>query len=254
MTSILSDLCNFDDIINKFNNGMNDTISQLQDAGFQILSHLNEIIVNNGGGFINNTKQAALEVLLQAENRTKQDVLGIIERFSYNLSNSVDSIIEHAKNATIGLLDEGLEKMRNETNVFVADIITNRFLIILGVFILIIFFSATVCLFRHLSKDSHWCNKLFEILSNMLSIIIALLTFVWFGVALVSFFERAVNDKDPFYIIGTVILLFTIFYGIGHLCWFFKREIPKGWKQLCKKSSKHERSLSPTFDRASSKY
>ncbi len=151
------------------------------------------------------------------------------------------------------VLDEGLEKMRHETNMFVENIITNRFLIILGVFLLITFFSATVCLFRHLSKDSHWCSKLFEILSNMLSIIIALLTFVWFGLALVSFFERAVNDKDPFYIIGAIILLFATVYGICHLCWFVKTEMPKSWKRLREKSSKHEDSIPPTFSQVSSK-
>ncbi len=231
------DFCNFDDDINKFNSSMSNTVSQLQAAGFQILTRLNETIAKNGEGFLNNTKLAALEVLFQAETKTKQDVLDVIEQFTYNLSNSVDSVVEHVKNATMDVLDEGLEKMRHETNMFVENIITNRFFIILGVFLLITFFSAAVCLFRHLSKDSHWCSKLFEILSNMLSIIIALLTFVWFGLALVSFFERAVNDKDPFYIIGAIILLFATVYGISHLCWFVKTEMPKSWKRLREKSS-----------------
>jgi hypothetical protein len=248
MSSIFSDLCNFDDAINKLNTVMNSTVSQLETTGLQLLSRVNEIIADNGGGFINNTKDAALDALFQIEDKTKQDVLDIIEQFTYNFSNSVDSVIEHAKNATTDVLDEGLVKLRYETNIIIENIITNRFLIILAVFILIIFFSATVCLFRHLSKDIHWCSKLFEILSNMLSIIIALLTCVWFGLALVSFFERAIDDKDPFYIIGTIILIFAILYGICHLCWFLKIEMPKAWKRLHGKDSKHKDSIPPAFN------
>ena len=253
MSSIFSDLCNFDDAINKFNTVMNSTISQLQTTGLQLLSRVNEIITDNGEGFINNTKAAGLDALFQIEDKTKQDVLDIIDRFTYNFSNSVDSVIEHAKNATTDVLDEGLMKLRYETNIIIENIITSRFLIILGVFILIVFFSATVCLFRHLSKDTHWCSKLFEILSNMLSIIIALVTVVWFGVALVSFFERAIDDKDPFYIIGTIILLFVILYGICHLCWFLKTEIPKCCQGLREKRSDHEDSIPPAFNHISSK-
>jgi hypothetical protein len=254
MSGILSDLCDFDDAISKFNTVMNNTVFQLQTTGFEILSRVNEIIADNGEGFINNTKHAALDALFQVEDKTKQDVIDVIEQFTYNLTNSVDSIIEHAKNVTMDVLDQGLEKMRYETNIFVEDIITNRFLIILGVFILIILFSATVYLFRHLSKDTHWCSKLFEILSNMLLIVIVLLTFVWFGLALVSFFQRAIDDKDPFYIIGTIILLFAILYGICHLCCFFKTEIPKGWERLRQKISKHEDSIPPAFSQISSKH
>lgn len=220
MSSIISDLCNFD-------NTINNTISQLQVTGFQILNRLNQIIASNGQGIVNNTKVAALDLLFQVEGKTKQDVLEVIERFTYNLSNTVDSVIEHAKNASMDVLDEGLEQLRNKSSMFVEDIITNRFLIILGVFILVIFFSVTVCLFRLLSKESHWFSKLFEILSNMLLVIIAFLMCVWFGLALVSFFEKAVNNKDPFYIIGTIILLFSILYGICHLCWFIKTQMSK---------------------------
>jgi len=254
MSTILSDLCNFDDEINKFNNVMNNTVSQIKEVGFQILSYLNEIVANNGEGFINNTKQAALDAFFQVENKTKQDVLDIIEQFTYNLSNSVDSVIEHAKNATNEVLSEGLEKMRYEVNVFVEDTITNRFLIILGVFILIIFFSATVCLFRHLSKDTHWYSELFEILSNMLLIMIALLTCVWFGVALVSFFERAIDNKEPFYIIGTIILLFAILYGICHVCWFLITKNTRRLKRRHKKRSNDEGSIPFVSSQVSSKY
>ena len=254
MSGILSDLCNFDDAINKFNSVMNNTVSQLQVAGFQILSRLGDIIANNGEGLINNTKHSVLEVFFQVENKTKEDVLDIIERFAYNLSSSVDLVIEHAKNATMDVLDEGLKKLRHESNIFVEDIITNRFLIILGLFILIIFLSATVCLFRHLSKDTHWCSKLFEILSNMFLIIIALLTFVWFGLALVSFFERAIDDKGPFYITGTIILLFTVLYGIYRIGWFLKTEMPQSWKRLRRTSSKHENSIPTAPGQISSKY
>jgi hypothetical protein len=72
----------------------------------------------------------------------------------------------------------------------------------------------------------------------MILIIISLLAFVWFGLALVWFFESAVDDKDPFYIIGTIILLLAIFYGICHLCWILKTKMPEGWKWLHEKISK----------------
>jgi len=231
---------------------MNNTVSEIKEVGVQLLSILNEIVANNGEGLINNTKQAALEALFQVEDKTKQDVLNVIEQFTYNLSNSADSVIEHAKNATMDVLNVGLGKMQSEINIFVENIITDRFLIILAVFIFIIVFSATVCLFRHLSKDTHWCSKFFEILSNMLLIVIVLLTCVWFGFALVSFFERAIDNKDPFYIIGTIILLFAIIYGICHFCWFLTTEIPKAWKRLHGKGSQHKDSIPPAFNHISS--
>jgi len=254
MSGIFSDLCNFDDAINELSNVMNNTVSEIKEVGVQLLSILNEIVANNGEGLINNTKQAALEALFQVEDKTKQDVLNVIEQFTYNLSNSVDSVIEHAKNATMDVLDVGLGKIQSEINIFVENIITDRFLIVLAVSIFIIVFSATVCLFRHLSKDNRWCSKFFEILSNMLLIVIVLLTCVWFGLALVSFFERAIDNKDPFYIIGTIILLFAIIYGICHFCWFLTTKIPKAWKRLDEKGSKHKDSIPPAFNHISSTY
>jgi magnesium-transporting ATPase (P-type) len=245
MSGILPNLCNFDDIINKFNSVLNNTVSQIDEVGFQLLNSLNGIIVNNGEGFLNNTKQAILEALSQAADKTKQDALDVIEQFISNLSNSVDSVIEHAKNVTMDVLDESLEKIRDNAETFVGDIFSNQFLIIVGVFILITLFSITVCLFRHLSKDFDCCSQLFNVLSNMLMILTSLVTFVWFGFTLVWFFERAINDKGPFYIIGAIILVFVILYGICHLCWILKTKISESWKLLCKKSSKHEDSIPP---------
>ncbi len=222
---------------------------------------MNEIIVSNQEEFINHTKQALLEMLSEAEDKAKQDVLDVIEKFIYNLSNTAESVIEHAKNGTTDVLDKSLGKMRHEVEIFVEHIVTNQFFIMVSIFILITLFSAAGYLFRRLSKDYHF-GRLFEVLSNMILIITSLLTFLWFGLVLVWFFERAIDDKDPFYIIVTIILFLASFYGICHLCWVLKTKILVGWKWLHEKISKsrtvdkhkHEDSVLPTVSELSNKY
>ena len=87
---------------------------------------LNEILVKNSEEFINDATQAISEVLFEAENKTKQDVLDIIEKFTYHLSNTAESTIEHAKNATMDVLNESLERIRHEADIFVENIVTNH--------------------------------------------------------------------------------------------------------------------------------
>jgi len=216
--------------INNFNSNLQNAVSSIQEAGFQILDRLNEILVKNSEESINHAAQAISEVLFQAGNKTKQDVVDVIEKFTYNLSNTAESVIEHAKNATMDVLDESLERIRHEAETFVENIVTNYIFIILSIFILITLFSAAGCFFRHLSKDHHCCSQLFEVLSNMILIIATLLAFVWFGLALVWLFRIAIDGKDPLYIIVTIILFLSIFYGICHLCYVFKTKILVGWK------------------------
>jgi hypothetical protein len=188
--------------------------------------------INNLEESINHATQAISEVLFQAENKTKQDVLDIIEKFTYHLSNTAESTIEHAKNATMDVLNESLERIRHEAGKFVGNIVTNHIFIIVSIFILIILFSAAGCLFRHLSKNHHFCSQVFEVLSNMISIIATLLAFVWFGLTLVWLSEIVVDNKDPLYIIVILILFIAIFYGICHLCYVFKTKILVDWKRL----------------------
>jgi hypothetical protein len=94
-------------------------------------------------------------------------------------------------------------------------------------------------LFRRISKDYGCCAQLFEILSNMIMIIASSLALVWFGLSLVWFFEETVAGKGLFYIIVTIILFLTIFYGICHLCCGFKTKMPMGWKWFREEVSKH---------------
>ncbi len=133
MDGIFSEICNF-------NSGMNNTVSRIQEASFRILDRLNEIIVNSREEFINHTKQALLEMLSETGDKTKQDVLDAIEKFIYNLSNTAESVIERAKNATTDVLDESLGKIRHEADTFIEHIVTNRFFIIVSIFILITLF------------------------------------------------------------------------------------------------------------------
>ena len=232
MAGIFNDICNFDNIINNFNTGINNTISGIRATGFEILTRFDEIIVKNGEEFINHTQQFIVEELSRAGANGKEAVLDVIEQFTDKVSKTAESIIENAKNATMGVLDESLEKIRHEADIFVEHILTGRFLITLIVFILIVLFSGTICLFHHLSNNFRWCSQLFVVLSNMLLVITSLLAFTWFGFALVSFFERAIASKDPFYIVGTIILFFAVFYGVCHLCWILKTKIPVVWKWL----------------------
>lgn len=232
-----SNLCDFTDDINNLKSTLNYTVSRIQEVGVEILDRLNEIIVDNGEEFINNTKPALLEMLSVAENTTKQNALDIIDKLFDNLSNTAGSLIEHLKNATTDVLDESLGKIRNAADTFVQDIVTSQFFIIVSIFILIALFSATGCLLRRLVDGSHCCKQLFEILSNMILIITSLLTILWFGLALVWFFEKAIDEKDPFYIVVTIILLFAILYGLCHLGWVLKTKIPEGWEWLHQKIS-----------------
>ena len=212
----------------KFISIFQNTVSQIQETGFEILDRFNETLVKNSEESINHATQAISEMLLQVENKTKQDVLDVIENFTYNLGNIAESVIEHAKNATMDVLDESLERIRHEAETFVENIVTNDIFIIMNIFVLITLFSAAGCLFRHLSKGYHCCNQIFEVLSNMILIIATLLAFVWFGLALVWLLRIAVDHKDPLYIIMTIILFLSILYGICHLCYVFKTKILVG--------------------------
>jgi vacuolar-type H+-ATPase subunit H len=214
MGGSIASLVGLDDAVQKLSNIGTSFVNTSRQAGFDILDRLNDILSDNREKIVNDIKQNALQIVSETADKVKKDAKEVIEHTGETLSATAKFTIELAKNATSTMVNETLEKLRYEIEMVADDFITNQMVIAIGIFLFSILLLIFCYLFVHIHTTLGCCVQSIKLIIKIILMLVYPLLCMFYGLTLEWLVKIAMKKKNPFSIIGILIILTPGFYLI----------------------------------------